>query len=390
MIRAEVEGLNPTVLRWARERSGRSVEEVAKKLGKPAALVEAWEEGSSAPTYAELERLAYDVVKRPVAVFFFPAPPPEPKPDESFRTLPGFEIEKLTAHTRLAIRRARADQLALGELFEGRNPADRPLLAEMRIDPRGDVADVAQRLRSFVGITLEEQTSTWRSEREALDRWREAFENSGIFVFKDALKQKSISGFCLYDAVFPVIVLNNSTSFTRQIFTLLHEAGHLLARTGGITVGDLEYLRALQGEPRDIEVFCNRLAAEVLVPMSDFSLRARGIQPTDSAVAALARTYRVSREVVLRRFLDRGLVSASLYEEKAREWTADFERASEGGGGGDFYRTQASYLSPKLLGEVMRRYLRGAIDATDAASFLGVKPAHIAGLEDVVMRKIGA
>lgn len=390
MIRAEVEGLNPAVLRWARERSGRSVDEVAKKLGKPAALVEAWEEGSSAPTYPELERLAYDVVKRPLAVFFFPTPPPEPKPDESFRTLPGFEVEKLTAHTRLAIRRARADQLALGELFAGRNPAERPLLMELRVDPRGDVADIAQKLRAFIGVTLEEQSSTWRSEREALDRWREAFERVGLFVFKAALKQRSISGFCLYDASFPVIVLNNSTSLTRQIFTLVHEVGHLLSRTGGITLGDSEYLRALRGESRDIEVFCNRFAAEVLVPMSDLKVRARAVQPTDSAVAALARTYRVSREVVLRRFLDLGLVSASRYEEKAREWTADFERTSEGGGGGDFYRTQASYLSPRLLGEVMRRYLRGAIDASDAASFLGVKPAHIAGLEDVVIRKIGA
>ncbi len=156
--RKEVEGLNPVVLRWARERSGRSVEDVAERLGKNPAVVASWELGDGAPTYSELERLAYEVLKRPLAMFFFPAPPEEPALEEWFRTLPGFEIEKLTPATRHAIRRARADQIALAELFHGKSAAARLLVRDVRITPGGDVAEAAAALRRVLGVSIEDQT----------------------------------------------------------------------------------------------------------------------------------------------------------------------------------------------------------------------------------------
>ncbi|KKL56723.1 hypothetical protein LCGC14_2242570, partial [marine sediment metagenome] len=39
------------------------------------------------------ERLAYEIYKRPLALFFFPEPPEEETPKESFRTLPQEEID---------------------------------------------------------------------------------------------------------------------------------------------------------------------------------------------------------------------------------------------------------------------------------------------------------
>ena len=83
-----IAGVNPEVLRWARERSGLSASEVAKKMNKSAESVENWEVGGSAPTYVQLEKLAYQVYKRPVAVFFFPEPPEEADKIAEFRTLP--------------------------------------------------------------------------------------------------------------------------------------------------------------------------------------------------------------------------------------------------------------------------------------------------------------
>ena len=59
----------------------------------------AWEKGKSAPTYAQLEKLAYSLYKRPLAVFFLPVPPPEPDIKQEFRTLPDFEIDQLAADT---------------------------------------------------------------------------------------------------------------------------------------------------------------------------------------------------------------------------------------------------------------------------------------------------
>lgn len=73
----QVTGVQPSVLRWARESAGLTVEAVAQKLDRAASDIESWEGGTSAPTYPQLEKLAYEVYKRPLAVFFFPSPPAE-------------------------------------------------------------------------------------------------------------------------------------------------------------------------------------------------------------------------------------------------------------------------------------------------------------------------
>src|SRR3954447_3281877 len=112
-MREPVAGMNPKILVWARQRTGQSISQVAEAMNKEPEVIESWEAGDSAPTYAQLETLAYRVFKRPVALFFFPEPPDEPDPEHSFRTLPEFEIDDLLPDTRYRIRDARAMQLAL-------------------------------------------------------------------------------------------------------------------------------------------------------------------------------------------------------------------------------------------------------------------------------------
>ena len=71
-----IQGINPTIIKWARERSGYTLQEVAKSLNRDVATISNWESGAAAPTYIQLEKLA-DKYKRPVAMFFFPEPPHE-------------------------------------------------------------------------------------------------------------------------------------------------------------------------------------------------------------------------------------------------------------------------------------------------------------------------
>ncbi len=69
--------VNPQVLKWARTSKGLTESNVAKKLRKPVETIKEWESGQSAPTYLTLEKMAYELYKRPVAVFFFPCIPQE-------------------------------------------------------------------------------------------------------------------------------------------------------------------------------------------------------------------------------------------------------------------------------------------------------------------------
>lgn len=384
----KIEGLNPELLRWARRTSGMSQADVAKKLNKNPELISAWESGESAPTYAQLERLAYSIFKRPVALFFFRKPPDEETPEGSFRTLPEFAVEELSPATRYHIRQARAFQLSLDELTGGNNPADKLIFRDFDLSPK-DAKRSAESVRRYLGIEVNDVINARNSEA-AFKIYREAIEESGVFVFKNSIKQREVSGFCLLDDDFPIIYLNNSTSFTRQSFSLLHELAHILVGTSGVTLEDDSYISVLTGSARQVEVFCNAFAAEVLVPSKDFDKRIPE-NPTDEvAIAALAKRYRVSREVILRRLLDRHFVGQDFYEKMADDWGKDFRRPPQKGPGGDYYSTQASYLGPRFLELAFSEWYKGRISQDQLATHLNIRPNSVQGLEDRTFRHSGA
>lgn len=384
-----VSGINPTILAWARRQAGLSVVEVAQRLKKDSELVEAWERGDSAPTYVQLEYLAYKVFRRPVALFFFPAPPDEPPPESSFRTLPTPEAADLEPDTRYKIREARAFQLSLYELNGDINPAERRVFEDIVVNLEDSAPEVATRVRFYLGLEVEGR-SLWRQTSEWFEECRRLVEGAGVFVFKNSFKQREVSGLCLYDPVFPVIYVNNSTAATRQVFTLFHELAHVLLHLNGITKLDSEHTDALPGDERRIEVFCNEFAAEILVPHEDFLIRVGELRPDKEGetVTFLAHEYKVSREVVLRRFLDLGRVSSEEYAELVQKWNQEYEESrSQSSGGGNYYNTRASYLGDRYMGLAFGRYYQGAISEQRLAEMLGVKARNLPGVEQQYLRR---
>lgn len=380
----QVKGVQPSLLRWARETQGYAVEEVAHRLKRTEAEIEAWEAGTGAPTYAQLEEIAYKIYKRPLAVFFLPAPPPEPPIKEQFRTLPDFEIEQLSADTRYQLRLADAYRCSLRELSDGVNPAERKIFSDISVSERESPHRTAAEIRAYLGVTIAVQVS-WKSADEALKAWRNCVENAGVFVFKHAFKQEGISGLCLADEEFPLIYLNNSSTKTRQIFTLFHELAHLLLKVSTISKYDQSYVEFLQPKDKRIEQFCNTLAAEILVPLDDFTRQLMRIAAiSDKTVETLADRYCVSREAVLRRLLDLKRVSQSYYDKKAREWN---EAIPKGGSGGNYYLTQAVYLGDSYLRLVFGKLYQGKLSHEQAAEHLGVKTKNLPGLEEIVLGK---
>jgi len=380
-----VAAVNHKILAWARERSGQTIDQVAAKLHKEPAVIAAWEAGTDAPSYPQLETLAYKIYKRPLAVFFFPAPPPEEEPKTSFRTLPDFEIEDLIPDTRLKVRQARAFQLSLSELNDGKNPAEQKIFIDLKANPNASPGEIAAKARTYLGIDAKVQQS-WKNFDQALKAWRRAIEEKGVYVFKSSFKQKDVSGFCLYDAVFPIIYVNNSTAATRQIFTILHELGHILTATGGVTKRDDSYIAQLTGPELQIEIFCNRFAAEALLPLAEFK-KALGPNPTtDESISQVANTYRVSRHVVLLRLLGLDLVSQSFYEEKVAEWKADYDAIKGKTSRGNYYNTQGAYFGEKFLRLAFGKYYDGKISIDQLADYLNVKVSSVPGIEQLVLQ----
>ncbi len=375
-------GVNPLVLRWARETTGYTLEEIAARFDKDVSDIIDWEEGLAVPTYNQLERLAYTYYKRPIALFFFPEPPEEAEPEEAFRTLPDFEIRNLQPDTRLAIREAQAMQISLYDLTNGINPSERVIFRDLHVIPGSEAVLAGKRVRAYLRVSLDQQFE-WSNTVEALKNWREVIQDHGIFVFKRSFKQREVSGFSLLDREFPVIYLNNSTAKTRQIFSLFHELAHLLLDTSGVARADDSYISALTGWERDVEVFCNRFAGEFLVPSEDFDSRLSTLdEPIKQLAERLSDRYHVSREVILRKLLDRGIVDQQYYEAKAMEWVREFKEARRAkGGGGDYYATQAVYLGDRYLRLALSCYHTGGCTLEQLADHLGMKPKSAVRLE---------
>ena len=379
--------INPLVLQWARTTAGLSIEDVVQKLKRKkitAETIMSWESGEQAPDYIQLERLAYDVYKRPLAIFFFPQPPAEETPQQAFRTLPDSEIQRLSPRLRLLLRRAQAMQINLRELYDGVNPAERQLVRDLPFSLDTPIQELARTVRQFLGIELAEQFQ-WKTADEAFKAWRNALENYGVFIFKDAFKEENVSGFCLHDNQFPLIYVNNSTAMTRQIFTLFHELAHLLSGTGGIDMPDEDFIGTLSGKNRQIEILCNRFAAAFLVPEADFDRRISGMPFNETTINSLANQYSVSREVVLRRLLDKKLVTPQFYQQMVEQWLND--KSDKKGSGGDYYLTQGAYLGEHYLELVFSRLYQNKISVDQLADYLGVKVSNVSGMEALLYPK---
>lgn len=382
-------GVNPEILRWAREKAGYSLDEVARSFKKDTEAIARWESGDAHPTYGQLEKLAYSLYKRPIALFFFPQPPEEPDARQSFRTLPDSEFELLLPDTLHAIREGQAMQIALYELTAGRNPSERLIFRDLALDPRGDVIESAEIAREYLGIRLDEQYS-WKSPEHGLEKWRAAVQDRGIFVFKRAMKQKDVSGFALLDEKFPLIYLNNSTAKTRQLFSLFHEIAHILLGTAGVTKVDDRYVFRLTGPSKAIEVFCNRFSAELLVPSDDFEQRL--VWKTDitieDLVDDLSGQYSVSREVILRKLLDRRIVDQPYYEQMVQKWLESYQELEvKRAGGGNYYANQYAYLGQRYLKLAFGGYYEGAYSIGELAGYLNIKEKNVPAFEQFFLSR---
>ena len=130
---------------------------------------------------------------------------------------------------------------------------------------------------------------------------------------------------------------------------------------------------------RRIELLCNRFAAEFLLPEAELSAAITG-QPINLETAtSIARAFCVSREVVYRKFLDRGLITNTEYRSAVAVWKS--QRRSESSGGGDYYNTQMAYLGANYIRLAFNRYYQNRIDDVRLAEFLNITPRNLSTFE---------
>lgn len=374
----KITAINPQLLVWARESSGTSLEEAEKKFDN----LRSWESGEDFPTYAQIKMLgAY--YRKPIAVFFFPTVPEYKNIPASCRTLPDSMFSVFNRDVVKIVDWARAMQINLYELNNNLNPSKIKLTS---LDFNASNLDItAQQLRNFLQAPLTEQKKIQKKE-DAFEYWRDRFYSIGVYVFKNAFKDNSVSGFCIYDEEFPVICINNSLAFSRQIFTLFHEIYHLIIKTSGVDLLDDRGIFLSHNFDSSKERLCNSFAGAFLVPDDDFTKVASGKKLTDNFVQDLSNLYGVSMEVIWRKCLDRNWISNDYYNSKRDEINQEYFRYTEivkqkkKDSRGDYYNTQASYKGQHYMELAFSKYYSKKISLLQLADYMNMKISSLQGL----------
>jgi len=135
-------------------------------------------------------------------------------------------------------------------------------------------------------------------------------------------------------------------------------------------------LRDFEAGQDELEIHCNKIAAEFLVPSDLFKL-AWNNHLSGMPIAELARIFRVSRLVIARRALDHKFISRdsffAFYQKNKDEWEHSKEKKkAEGKVGGDFYVTARSRLSRRFSEAVFSAVRAGELLYRDAYDLMGM------------------
>lgn len=376
----------PSVLQWARETRFLTIRDVAERLKRDESEVRSWESGEQTPSFAQLEKLAYDIYKRPLAVFFLAQPPNETTITQDLRALPAHDVESLSPEFRLKTRRIKYLQVVLKEVFDDLNPVARPLHKAFRFSKDTSPNIAAGEVRRYLQFSHSEIRDL-PTHDVALRFFKDKIEAQGIFIFTENLKEEA-SGFCLLDDQFPVICLNSQDISQKKIFTLFHELAHILFNAGGIFRDSLS--ERLIREKDEIEIFCNQFAAEFLIP-TEFLLSERLVKNNkekiwaEETIEKLSKDYKTSRESILRKLLSLELTTSDFYQQMKRKWDGQYrksflekqKRQKAQPGGPDYHTTNISQLGKPYIKSVIRSLAGDRISEIEAADFLRIKVSKL-------------
>jgi Zn-dependent peptidase ImmA (M78 family) len=156
-------------------------------------------------------------------------------------------------------------------------------------------------LRGKLKITIDDQQH-FKGYDDAFKKWRNSIERElGIYVFQFSMPDNELDGFCSATEKPPyAIVINSNPNMAkpRKIFTLFHELAHIFKHQSGICLFDIA------SEIQNVEFECNDFAGKFLIPDTS-------VFPIDNLtdLAELSKRFNVSREVYLRRNLERKFIN---------------------------------------------------------------------------------
>lgn len=364
MLRVEVKS---ELLRWATERSGVEEHDLARRFPKLAD----WRSGAAQPTLKQLEQFA-QATFTPIGVLLLPSPPAEGLPIPDFRTFSRREVVRPSVNLLDTIYacqlrqdwyrdHARSNHLPTCRWVGAAREADDPVLvaAAMRSDLRFEVDDRAR-------------CSAWS---EAFRLFRAKVDDIGVLVMCSGvvgnnshrpLDPDEFCGFALSDPIAPLIFVNGATTKAAQMFTLAHELAHLRLGASALSNATLAS-RHDEGTER----WCNAVAAEFLAPLAEVRRLHRRGAPIVAELQRLARHFKTSTLVVLRRLLDARALTRDRFDDLYQAESARLAVVPRGKGG-DFFLTESARVGLRFGKALITSTIEGSTTYRDAMQLLGI------------------
>jgi Zn-dependent peptidase ImmA (M78 family) len=361
--------VQPALLQWARDRSGLPADVVELKFPK----FGAWESGELRPTLKQLESFA-KATRTPLGMLFLATPPNLPLPIPDFRTVGDQAVAAPSPDLLDTVYTMQRRQQWLREYLMDSDAG--PLEFVGSIDVNEDPIEVAAGIRERLGIGMNwaQSIPTWSDALRAL---RAAIEEARILPVLNGvvgnnthrkLDPREFRGFALADAYAPLIFVNGADAKAAQMFTLAHELAHLWIGAEGVS-----NLEETLPANTAVEIFCNKVAAEFLVPAAELAQAWPAASAALEPFQQLARRFKVSPIVAARRAWDLQLIEKKTFFEFYEAYEEDDRRVrTKQSEGGDFYATQNTRVGKRFARLVARAAKEGKLLYRDAYALTGL------------------
>lgn len=358
--------IQPDMLNWACERAGFSIADLQHRFPH----LPAWATGATQPTLKQVENFAR-ATYTPVGYLFLTEPPVENVPIPDFRTLGNEYVGHPSPDLLDTLYVCQQRQ----EWYRGyaQSMGEDRLAFVGSVTVRDDIVPAAGTIRHALDFDVDERRRmpTWT---DALRHFIAQADDIGVLVMCNGvvhnnnhrhLDPEEFRGFAMADDLAPLVFINGADTKSAQMFTLAHELAH-------IWLGESAVSDAAPGILPDqaVERWCNEVAAELLVPVDLMRHEYNPAAALQDEALRLARRFKVSTLVILRRILDVGGLTR---QEFWTAYNAEVERlrAIPRGSGGNFYLTQAARVSKRFAAALVTSTLEGQTRYNDAFRMLG-------------------
>jgi Zn-dependent peptidase ImmA (M78 family) len=373
---SQVKFINKTNLQIARENIGLSSLVASKKITsskKDRDIISEWERGDSLPTWSQVSKLSklYNI---PEVLFFSKDVLPKNKAIPDYRVgVKNNGEERIQKLINFVISRQRWLEKKLKEEGGPKNKLQGS--GKSYQSPEELATFIAQKLK--IDIQDIKNIKGSNARKETLNYLISKIEDHGVFVGKTISYHKLVvddmRGLFISNDYCPFIVLNRRDALSAQIFSFIHELGHFFRKEDSIS-NSLEFRTITNSGEHSEEIFCNKVAAELLLPKTEF---VDDFYDKDGIHKA-SELYKVSEICIFYRLVELGKIRKSLQSDLEKEIKAETTenlrlkaiRDKEREGGGNYNLLMKDSNGALFNRTVAAAYFENKIDYVEASNLL--------------------